>query len=71
MRAEAVEVPAGGGAQPRSSEAHFNLGWALLGEDEIDEAESLLGIGPARPVERGSIYALALLHLKVATAPGP
>ena len=67
MRAEGTEAFRRAVAlAPDSSEAHFNLGWALLGDMELEPAEQLLEASvrlDAQNVE--SLYALALLHLRV------
>src|SRR5437660_1151870 len=48
---------------PESSESHFNLGWALLAEDELIQAETtLMESVRLDPGNVEGLYALALLH---------
>src|SRR5207244_13216180 len=49
--------------RPDSSESHFNLGWALLCEDELCQAEATLQESVRLdPGNVEGLYALALLH---------
>ena len=67
MRAEAIEAfRRAVQLAPDSSEAHFNLGWALLADQELEQAETMLEASVRLdPANVESLYALALLHIRV------